>query len=216
MNEGHFAKLRPLVKEMQQQQVAIFACNIQYHKKCILLIEQIAENEPKDKYDIARLVFINRTDENDTLETNVDNFSFKADTQKIREFFMIPFGKHLYPLFQALYKSIGQQLPAHYDPFANKKFEDVILKEIANRSSSPSDSLDRKYCNHIVRLGKKQNGEPKQRSDYNSQKTQICRSDLFKRFKKDGNLSFCYYEDPDMEKSDIEIIRQFAKDNGVR
>lgn len=76
------------------------------------------------------------------------------------------------------------------------------------RSLSKSDSEDpnKIYCNKV-----KRNAEGGQRSPFNADKTKLLRSSLFEHFRNEANVSFCYYDDPTMERDDTIILHNFSK-----
>lgn len=66
---------------------------------------------------------------------------------------------------------------------------------------------------YITKFGssKKEDGTPNGRSVENSNKAEILRPDLYKRYFSDTNLSFFFSDDPTEERTDREIIESFAK-----
>ena len=76
------------------------------------------------------------------------------------------------------------------------------------RSLSISDSEDPEkiYCTMVRR-----NPEGKKRSEFNSDKTKLLRSDLFKYFKDDESISFCYSTELTKENDDATILKNFSK-----
>lgn len=66
------------------------------------------------------------------------------------------------------------------------------------------------YCFDVRRNGKKEGGTPNERSVENSNKAQSLRPELYKRYCADTNLSFFLSDNPEDEKTDNEIIENFA------
>lgn len=211
----YFTKLRQVVMEMEKEEVVIYPCYVSYKStKYIVLIERILDDT--NNSDIAKLIFMDADNLSDKLAVMVNDYSFSsATTKEIRIFFNIPYedGK-LGTLFQNLYMSLSSQFPNHYFPnYKNQKsLRQIVLDEIG--SNSPANA-DKKYCHHIKRLGVTANGNHMRRSAYNSQKTQLLRPSLFNYFCKDKSLSFCFYDDPNMERNDTQIINYFSSNKGI-
>ena len=193
----YFTKLRQVVMEMEKEEVVIYPCYVSYKStKYIVLIERILDDT--NNSDIAKLIFMDADNLSDKLAVMVNDYSFSsATTKEIRIFFNIPYedGK-LGTLFQNLYMSLSSQFPNHYFPnYKNQKsLRQIVLDEIG--SNSPANA-DKKYCHH------------------NSQKTQLLRPSLFNYFCKDKSLSFCFYDDPNMERNDTQIINYFSSNKGI-
>lgn len=66
------------------------------------------------------------------------------------------------------------------------------------------------YCHNIRRNPSKNNGLPGKRSQYNDNKTRLLRPNLYEMLKNDESISFCYYEDQNMHRSDNEIIKNWT------
>ncbi|MHC3386823.1 DUF6037 family protein [Lacticaseibacillus paracasei] len=81
-------------------------------------------------------------------------------------------------------------------------------KEAMSFSLSISDSEDpkKKYC-----FGVKRNPKGSSRSSFNDNKTRLLRPDLYKYFKDDKTISFCYSSEIQAEKTDSEIMEVFSK-----
>lgn len=83
-----------------------------------------------------------------------------------------------------------------------------IEKQAMVRSLSVSDSEDPEkiYCTMVRR-----NPEGKKRSEFNSDKTKLLRGELFKWFKDDESISFCYSKESEKENNDATILKNFSK-----
>lgn len=218
----HFQELRQLINEMEQEEIAIFPCEVTYKRRhYIALIGQLEENKKYQEYDFAYIKFINLANTSETLEVLVNDFGFHSEvkgnekylTRQLITFFNIDSKSGKYGTgFQTLYLSLSSQFPTHYTP-VHPRFNAYVLDEIGRQSSdNPANKI---YCNHVKRLGKKKNGEQMHRSSYNSQKANILRHELYQHLKEDRTVSFYFYEDKNMEKTDAEILKQFAKNKGI-
>ena len=66
------------------------------------------------------------------------------------------------------------------------------------------------YCFDVRRNGRREDGKPNVRSIENSNKAAVLRPELYARYRDDKNLSFFFSSDPSDEKTDEEILCQFA------
>ena len=207
---------------MEQEEIAIFPCQVTYKSRhYIALIRQLEENKKYQEYDFAYIRFINLANTSETLEVLVNDFGFHSEikgnekclTSQLIAFFDIESKPGKYGTgFQTLYSSLSSQFPTHYTPI-QPRFNTYVLDEIGRHS--PDNAANKIYCNHVRRLGKKRNGEQMHRSSYNSQKANIQCHEVYQQLKKDRTLSFCFYEDESMQKNDAEILNQFAKNKGI-
>jgi len=66
------------------------------------------------------------------------------------------------------------------------------------------------FCFDVRRNGKKDDNTPNEPSIENSNKAQSLRPQLFERYCADTNLSFFFLDNPEDEKTDKEIVENFA------
>ena len=78
-----------------------------------------------------------------------------------------------------------------------------------------SENPNKIYCYKVKRNSKRADGTLRERSVYNDNKTRILRPELYEVLGIDKNLSFCYYENPEDEKSDTEIILNWTKRKNI-
>ena len=74
-------------------------------------------------------------------------------------------------------------------------------------SLSKSENPNKIYC-----IGLRRNIKGS-RSEYNKDKTKLLRPTLFQKFKNNKDISFCYSENKEKEKTDIEILENFNNYN---
>lgn len=73
-------------------------------------------------------------------------------------------------------------------------------------SKSDSENPNKKYCFAV-----KRNPKGYSRSDFNDNKTRLLRPRLYKYFKDDKTISFCFSDAIENKKTDLEIIAHFSK-----
>ena len=66
------------------------------------------------------------------------------------------------------------------------------------------------YCYKVIRNPKREDGTNGRRSSFNDNKTRLLIPRLYEKLKDDPSISFCYSDDPTMEKSDEEIISNLS------
>ncbi len=106
-----------------------------------------------------------------------------------------------------------------FDDFSDKfaKFipkEKVIIKNAEARrligSRAEGNNPNAIFCFDVRRNGKKEDGTLNERSIENSNKAQSLRFALYEKYCADTNLSFFFSDDQNEEKTDKEIIKNFA------
>lgn len=130
-----------------------------------------------------------------------------ADRDQFRNFFGIEDESNSGDIVQQFSKQFGQIIPCDIKEVRNDQ-KKVILRQL---DISDSQDPDKIYCIGVKRDGLKANGEPAERSPFNSQKTQFLRPKLYEWFHSDKNISFRYSLNPADEKSDKEIIDSFVR-----
>ena len=139
----------------------------------------------------------------DSLEVEANSSKLIIDAKTLREYFGIEYSKNLGDIINQFSNQLGDSIPTNI----NTNISD-IEKQAMVRSLSISDSEDPKkiYCTMVRR-----NPEGKKRSEFNSDKTKLLRNALFKYFKDDESISFCYSKDPEKENNDPTILKNFSK-----
>ncbi|MBO1913728.1 hypothetical protein J4G37_54055, partial [Microvirga sp. 3-52] len=87
-----------------------------------------------------------------------------------------------------------------------------IQKEAMVRSLNQSDAENpnKQYCYAVRRNPIKADGTLGQRSLYNDNKTRLLRPELYQKLNVDKNLSFCFSVDLNEEKTNENIIYNWA------
>lgn len=128
-----------------------------------------------------------------------------ASAYEFCEFFGVEKGNANRDLFEDFSAIFSRYIPS----------EKVIVKSSEERlligRRAEGNNPNAIYCFDVRRNGKKEDGTPNGRSVENSNKAEILRPDLYKRYFSDTNLSFFFSDDPTEERKDREIMESFAK-----
>lgn len=180
--------------------------NIDY----VVLVKLYDSKDKKPQYALLKLEFIKIDDITRTLEIPANSNKLIIEAQKLREYFNIEYSKNLGDILKQFTELLGKFIPT----YVNSNKTEIEFQEI-DKSLSISDSQDpnRKYCYKVKRNGFRKDGSPARRSIYNDNITRIRRPNLYKKIGGDNTLSFCYSIDPNDEKSDIEIIENWTRNN---
>ncbi len=155
------------------------------------------------EYALVKLEFMKENNLIDPLEVEANSHSLIVDAQTLREYFGIEYNDNLGNIIKQFSEQLGNSIPVNIkDNISN------IEKQAMVRSLSASDSEDPEkiYCTMVRR-----NPKGIKRSEFNSDKTKILRNDLFKYFKDDESISFCYSTELTKENDDATILKNFSK-----
>lgn len=84
---------------------------------------------------------------------------------------------------------------------------------VISLSKSDGEDVNKIYCFKVKRNPLKSNNTLGQRTPYNDNKTRLLRPTLYEKLGKETNISFCYSKNPEDEKSDDEILANWAQKN---
>lgn len=205
--------LKELRDNMKKSNITIYPFDLKYNTNNFVILFERCDKKPK--YALAKLIFGKNGNfrNNNELELWVNSYGFidnnnqdiNLHNEPYASYFNIKDGKTNIKLLD----NIEKQMPITVD-INNLSLR---LKYAVTDYVSKCDSEDpnKKYCFEVARCRTKRNGSIGHRSQYNSAKTQYLRSNLYKLLGNDKTIRFCYSTNPDDEKSDVEIIKQFEK-----
>lgn len=173
------------------------------NKNYIVLVKRLVGSVQRiDKYALVKLEFMKEIDLADSLEVEANSIGLIVEAKILREYFGIEYSNNLGNIINQFSDLLGNSIPTNI-----KKNVSDIEKQAMVRSLSISDSEDPEkiYCTMVRR-----NPKGKKRSEFNADKTKILRSELFKHFKDDERISFCYAKEPTKEKDDVTILKNFS------
>lgn len=199
------SNLKELRDNMEEKNWTICSFLFKYKGiEYIVLVKRFVGTEKKkEQYALVKLHFMKFNDLSDDLqvEANIRGLIIKA--RVLREYFGIDYQENLGNILRQFAERLGNEIPKDVP----KYFSDIETTAMV-RSLSKSDSEDpnKIYCNKV-----KRNPNGGQRSVFNTDKTKLLRPKLFKYFRNEPNISFCYYSDPALENDDMTILRNFSK-----
>ena len=197
--------LKSLKEDMKNNGWTICSFIFKYkNKNYIVLVKRFIGSVKRiSEYALVKLEFMKETDLTDLLEVEANSNRLLIDAKKLREYFGIEYSNNLGDIINQFSNQLGDSIPTNI-----KMNISDIEKQAMVRSLSISDSEDPEkiYCTMVRR-----NPEGKKRSEFNSDKTKLLRSDLFKYFKDDESISFCYSTELTKENDDATILKNFSK-----
>lgn len=198
-------KLKLLKEDMKNNGWTICSFIFKYkNKNYIVLVKRFVGSVKRiSEYALVKLEFMKENDLIDLLEVEANSNGLLIDAKTLREYFGIDYSNNLGDIINQFSNKLGDSIPKNI-----KMNISDIEKQAMVRSLSISDSEDPEkiYCTMVRR-----NPEGKKRSEFNSDKTKLLRSELFKYFKDDESISFCYSKEPEKENNDVTIFKNFSK-----
>lgn len=125
----------------------------------------------------------------------------------MRQYFEIEYADNLGDILLEFCQCLGSFIPTEVSNNKSNLQKEAMADSL---SKSDSENPNRRFCYKVKRNPNRSDGTPGQRSPYNDNVTRIRRPSLYEKLYKDASLSFCYSEDCTMEKSDEEIISNWA------
>lgn len=206
--EIRFKNLPLLLRDMEIKKWIIDSFFFPYKSKnYIVILKLYRENEKRpSKYAKATVEFIKQENVYVSIKGYIDFYDVHFDSaHEFCEFFGVEKGNANRNLFEDFSVIFSRYIPS----------EKVIVKSSQERlligRRTEGNNANAIYCFDVRRNGKKEDGTPNERSVENSNKAEILRPDLYKRYFSDTNLSFFFSDDPIEERTDREIIESFAK-----
>lgn len=179
------------------------------NKRYIVLVKRFTDKKPKkDKYALLELEFLEENNFKNSLIVEANSVNLLIDTQRLREYFGIQSNENYGELREQFKRYLANFIP---NEVIENKSKPQLKAMVKSLSESDSEDPNKIYCHKIKRNPNKQDGSPGTRREYNENKARILRKSLYERLKDETNLSFCFYDNPIMERTDEEIISNWAK-----
>lgn len=196
--------LKLLKEDMENKGWTICTFTFRYKSiDYIVLVKRFVGGEKRiDRYALVKLEFMKETNLDDPLIVEANSRKLIIDAKTLREYFGIEYAPNLGNILQQFTERLGGCIPTEI-----KLQTSVLEKQAMLRSLSKSDSED---PNKIYCTGVKRNPEGKNRSEFNADKTKLLRKNLFKYYKDDCSISFCYSADSTKENDDATILKNFS------
>jgi hypothetical protein len=205
--EIRFKNLPSLLNDLKKKKWVIDSFLFTYNRvNYVVILKLYKENARKpSKYSQAEVEFIERGNNYNLLLGHIDFYEvYFRSIEEFCNFFNVKRGSANRNLFLDFSEIFAEFIP-------NSRNEDKSDEErrlIGSRAEGNNPNAI--YCYEVRRNGRYDDGTPHVRSIENSNKTQSLRPALYRRYCDDTNLSFCFSDEEEKEKSDDEIIANFA------
>lgn len=196
--------LKSLKDNMKAKGWTICSFIFRYKKiNYIVLVKRFVEKDRIDKYALVKLEFMKELDLTDSLQVEANSSRLIVEAKTLRKYFGIEYNNNLGDILKQFSEQLGASVPS----IVNDEISDLEKKSMV-RSLSISDSEDPEkiYCTKLRR-----NPKGQKRSQFNTDKTKLLRRDLFKHFKGDESIGFCYSAEQIKENDDTTIMKNFSK-----
>jgi len=200
--------LKALRDAMRRQGWVVTCFDFTYKQRGYYVTVTDYINSPKpDGFALVDLCFMRKTDITDSLSVPANQGGLMVEAQTLREFFGIEWAENLGDILHQFTEQFGKWIPVEIEDLSEGQ-KKAVVRQLG--ISDTSDHPDKIYCIDVRRTGTRADGSLKERSSFNSQKSEFLRPELYAKFKDDLNLSFYYSIDPSAEKTDRQIIASVA------
>ena len=205
--------LHLLKADMEQKGWMIDSFKFSFKKiNYIVLVILFAPGEPKAKYALVQLDFLNSANFKHHLLVSANAGGIMLSAEELRRFFGIRFSENLGDILQQFTELLGFHIPEKVSVSKTKIEQIAITHKMTQTGCEEPDKI---YCYTVKRnpiIVDAKTGEKKQtkRTEENDSKTRMLRRTLYDRLGKDASISFCYSNDPAMSRTDEEIISNWT------
>lgn len=196
--------LKPLKKDMQDKGWVISSFCFDYENRgYIALVILYQPNEPKHEYGLLKIDFLRKENMDQHLLVEANSAGLLGNAREIREFFGIGYGDDIGDRLNAFYRYLGGFVPVEVPANITGIQREAMVVSLSHYDKEDANKI---YCYKVRRNPKREDGTNGQRSSFNDNKTKLLRPRLYEKLKDDPSISFCYSDNPTMEKRDEEII----------
>lgn len=208
-------KLRLLRENMCEKEKAVVVFHFCYKKSeyfvAVCLLTDQDRKKQEAKYALVRLCFIRGDDLNQYLDCYANSKGFSAGLTELRNFLGVEYQPDGIGWIRGFTQHFGKIIQDNI-PNMNTQEQRVAVHTICRHEGRDPNRIYRSY---IFRNGK-QNGQQKHRTEYNGQLASARFFSLYPKFKQDRTISFAFTDDPALEKSEDEILRNFERNERSR
>ena len=203
-----FNNLVSLLGDMEKKGWIIDSFPFSYNGvSTIVVITRFHNDEAKpSKYAKIKVYFVLRQDSKENVKAWADlwNVHF-ASVDEFCRFWQI----HRNGNYSDLFNNFDEYFANHIPKTKIENKSDDVERRILGGYAEGNNPLAI-YCYDVRRNGRSSDGTPNNRSMENSNKARVLRPQLYSIYQKDKNLSFFFSVKPEDEKTDKEIMCQFA------
>lgn len=197
-----FDNLAMLVADMRAKDwlIELFEFRFNGHNYFVLVRRHLP-NENKPKYSLAKITFLDSNDPERKIQLHANSRDFiDLKVREFREFFHIPYSENgIGDAIRNFKERFGVVIPQ----FVTEKNDDEKTV-IANYIDSDRQRNQGMYLSHVMRL------TDRYRSKLTDHKAKLLRPDVYRHFKDDKTITFCFFIEPERERSEEDILKLFA------
>ncbi len=204
-----FENLKLLKQDMEVTGWIINPFNFHFkHKNYIVLAILYTEKEEKPKYALLKLEFLEVGNFEHSLKIPANSSGLMVRAETLRKYFGIEYADNLGDILTQFSKRFSSFIP---DKITNNRTREQEQAMLIPLSKGDAENPNKIYCYKVRRNPPKKDGTLGQRKVFNDNKTRLLRPRLYNMLSKDKNLSFCYSLNVSDEKSDEDIVNNWAK-----
>jgi hypothetical protein len=206
-----FEDLRSLKVDMEKKGWCIDSFTFKYKQQnYIVLVKLYEDGEEKPQYGLLKIEFLEKENFNNNLLVHANSVQLLVDVKILRKYFNIEYSNNLGDILEQFNQLLSKHIPTEVIEGKSSTEQTAMVYSL---SQSDSENPNKLYCYKVKRNPKRKDSSLGERSPFNDNKTRILRPELYEKLKTEKNISFCYSEDPEDEKTDEEIINNWTKNN---
>lgn len=211
---GALQNLHSLKDDMEKKGWIIDSFKFRFKKiDYIVLVILFGPDEPKEKYALVQLDFLNAKNFDNHLLVSANACGLMIGAEELRMFFGIRYRPNLGEILQQFATELGYHIPETVSESKSKIEKQAIVHTLSKKDDEDTKKV---YCFAVKRnptVIDKTTGIRRQsmRSAYNDNKTRLLRGPLYRKLGKDQTISFCYCDDPEKDYPDEVIIENWIK-----
>lgn len=199
-----FDNLSSLVADMKVKDWLIELFEFRFNNyDYFVFVRRYLPEESKPKYSLAKIIFLDKEDSGRELLLHANSIDFiNLNVKEFREFFNIPYSEFgLGDAIRNFKNRFGECIPK----FVTEK--SVSEKQmISNYIDSERKKNQGIYLSHVMRLPK-----GKFRSKLTDNKARLLRPDVYRHFRDDKTITFCFFTEKEREQGESVILKSFAE-----
>lgn len=204
---GPLENLRYLRDDMIQHGWVVTCFPFSYKGRSYFVLPQrYVPPRTAPEYALVELTIADQDDLARTLTAPANSMKIDVTAQRLREYFGIEWSPNLRDLLAQFSAQLGSVVPPRVPERLTSEEQLAAVQQLDRGSNEDPGKL---YCYGTRRNPDRADGDLGQRSQFNSQKTELLRPDLYAKLRQDQNISFCYSVDPTAERTDEQILARF-------
>lgn len=204
-----FENLKGLLEDMEQKDWMITSFRFSYNGvDTIAVVRRYKDNEPlPSEYAKMQIEFVLLKD------IHAQGLTGYLDFYHVR-FFEV---SRVYPFWNIkghtdghFFEHFSRAIAPYIPQKVKEKYDDPVDRMVVGSRADSNDPRAIYLCD-IRRSGKKADGTPKKRSIENDNKARVLCPRVYELYGRDKGYSFYFSQDPNMEKSEEQILEQLSQ-----